>query len=629
MLEAIRKRSSSIVVKALLGLLILSFAAWGIGDMIRTGAAVSSVADVGEVEIAPEALDAEVQREMDNLRRALGTSFNQDVIQLAGLAGVVIHRIVDRTLFSLGAESLGVTVGDDLVSAEIRRTPTFANELGHFDRLRFQEVIRSQGWSEPRFIELMRRDMARAQYLDSVNTGGPAPAALAEVLYKHRRQGRIASVVTVTDASMPAPAAPDEGTLAKFHQDNAARYTAPEYRAVTAVRLDAADLAGEMSVTEDEVRESFEARADEFQTPERRRIQQMLLASEGEAKAAHERLMKGEDFKAVAKDAAGMDDSLINLGTVTRDGLPIPEMADAAFALVNGTFSAPTKSPLGWHILRVDLIEPGSQQSFEDVREPVANDLKREKAVDGLYELANRLEDSLGGGATLEEASNTLNLKLVTVAAIDATGKGKDGQPVSGLPGGPFLNTVFSTESGEASILTETGADGYFILRVDEVIPPALRPLEEVRAAASADWTAEKRAEAAKAAADAIAEKVRGGTALAEAADGLSVSEAGPMTRDGGGAPAGMAPTQVAALFDQVVGGVAVGRGGDGYIVARLERIEEADPASDKTTLDSMKAQISGAMRGDLLAQLAAGLRVRHPVAIHTGAIQQMYTTQQ
>ena len=53
MLRQIRERTGSLVVKIILGLLIISFGAWGIGDMVTFQADDQPVAEVAGKEIEP------------------------------------------------------------------------------------------------------------------------------------------------------------------------------------------------------------------------------------------------------------------------------------------------------------------------------------------------------------------------------------------------------------------------------------------------------------------------------------------------------------------------------------------------------------------------------------------------
>jgi peptidyl-prolyl cis-trans isomerase D len=622
MLDAIRKRATSIVAFGLISLLILSFVVWGIGDLFRVRVA-DVVAEVGGVDISPDRLGNEFQRELNRLGSQSGIQMTREQGRSFGLLESVLNTMIDRTLYGLGASDLGVAISDDLIAKDIRAKPEFRNQLGTFDSNQFYQVLRSNGFSEGTYVALLRDDLARGQYMDSIRAGGVAPGALVEAVYRHRQERRRADVIKVADKSMTLGREPGESDLAAFHKDNPAPFTAPEYRKLTAVILDAGELAREIAVSDDELADAYQQRDTEFQQPERRRLRQMVLAEEADAKRALGLLDEGRDFAEVAKEVSGAD--ALDLGLVGRARL-LPEMADAAFSLAEGAYSQPFESPLGWHLVMVSGIEEATVQTLDQVRDKLRVDVAREKAIDGLFSLANQLEDQLGGGSTLEEAAGRLNLRLLRIDAADRLGLDAFGNPVTGLPpGNVFLDSAFRTSEGEESPLMETGTDGYFIVRVDGVTTPALRPLNAVRADVTAAWKAERRASAADTAAQALLEKIKGGAGLAESAKGYKVSKPEPFTRRTVNAEQGLTPELVSGVFAIKPGEAVMARGIGGVYVARLEEILPANPLSDSEGLKSLETQLTRSVQADLLTQLAGALRERYPVSVNTRVIEQNF----
>ena len=150
------------------------------------------------------------------------------------------------------------------------------------------------------------------------------------------------------------------------------------------------------------------------------------------------------------------------------------------------------------------------------MRDGLSREMKLERAKDVLFELANKVEDELAGGAGLEETTQRLALKLRTLEAIDVTGRDKAGQPIADLPAATeFLRAAFEADSGIETALTETDDGGYFILRVDRITPPSVRPLETVREEVAATWTARQRAETARTKAQQAAERIKDGAEMA------------------------------------------------------------------------------------------------------------------
>jgi peptidyl-prolyl cis-trans isomerase D len=322
-----------------------------------------------------------------------------------------------------------------------------------------------------------------------------------------------------------------------------------------------------------------------------------------------------------------MDPAAIDLGAIARDQIPA-ELADPVFSLAAGGISAPLKSPLGWHIVKIVAVEPPQKRTLNDVRETLAKDLARDKALDGLISLANRFEDALGGGATLEDAAAAVGIRVVKVSGLDARGNGPDGKPVSteGLPKLDLLAQIaFATGEGTESPLTEMGESGYFALRVDKVIPPALKPLADVRGEVLAAWRAQKLSGLAKAEAEALAREVRAGESLKTAAAKrkLSASEPAPMGRDGGGV---LPPPAAAALFGLASAGeVAVARTPEGYHVVRLVAVQAADPAQDVQGVDKIARELAQAIGNDLHVALETALRREIPVKIREANLDRIF----
>ena len=626
MLTAIRTHTKSLVVKILAGLLVVSFAVWGIEDMFTLAtSSASPIFEVGSLEGDEDVIRDEVRRQIRRLRPMFGNQFTVDQAKALGIVESVVQRQIDDTALRLASQGMGIEISDDLVSKEIRNTPGF-QAFGSFDQARFQRFLNENLMTEARYIAAIRGELSNNQLLDSF-TSKTAPKMLVDSVYRHRQEKRIAETIVVSDSTQQKISEPDQPTLIGYHKDKASLFTAPEYRALSVVRLDAADLAGEILVANNEVKEAYEARVDEFTTPETRNVKQMIVAEEADAKRASEALSQGRDFAAVAMEIAKMDATAIDLGRVGRADMPFPELTDAVFALKSGESSAPQKSPLGWHVFSVNGIQLGGTKTFDGVKDRLTKDIAMEKAIDSLFELANKLEDSLGGGATLEETASQLNLKVVKFDAVDRSGKGKDSKPISNLPGSDFIGIAFSTEEGAESPLSETGNDGYFVLRVDGITAPVLKPLDTIKAEVIQAWKDEKRAEKSKQAATAIVARVNSGTLLNAIASemGLEIMTSPALTRQPGKNSGGLPQPLVDKIFSLSKGEAAMARSGSGYAVGRLKEVTTAVPAADKEGLDKISDQLGLALQEDIFTQLAGGLRDRYGVTVNRQAIDGLF----
>src|ERR1700741_1343621 len=116
MLQAIRSKAGSLVVKILFALLIVSFGIWGIGDIFRErSAAETTVANVGDLKVQADELQIAVRREMERMNTILGGSFPMAQAKQIGLIDTVLDRIVAADLLELEDRRLRLLVDDQVV----------------------------------------------------------------------------------------------------------------------------------------------------------------------------------------------------------------------------------------------------------------------------------------------------------------------------------------------------------------------------------------------------------------------------------------------------------------------------------------------------------------------------------
>jgi peptidyl-prolyl cis-trans isomerase D len=627
MLIKIRSKVAYVTMRLLLVLLIAAFGLWGIGDVIRSGGRGNDVATVGDVGIDGRDFQEQYRREFQRVSASLGGTLEAETARQLGLPERMIERMITQSLLDQAGVEFGMRVSDAVVRATIEADKTFAGETGAFDRARFARVLQQSNLSEAGYVALLRGDVLRQQILKAVAAGAAAPPALVDRLYAYRRERRVAETLTLANDSAKGIAAPDDAALAAFHKDNADRYQSPELRAVTYVRLMPDDLVDEMTVAEDVLRAEVAARRGEFDTPERRTLEQIVLADEAAARAVFEKLRAGGDFAAVAREETGGDP--VALGTLEQDDIigPLADLAEAAFAPAAGEYTEPTPTSLGWHIVKVVAIEPGVEASEAEVREKIAFELKQQQAVDSMIAIANQFDDEIAGGASIEDTAAKLGLKVETIAAADAAGKTPDGADIPDVTGNAALLTLIgSTQEGETTPLTETPDGGYLVLRVDKVTPAGERPFDQVRDQVAADWNAAERDKVTAAKAASIVERVTAGATLAAIAaeEGLTVMTSQGFARDGGDPNANVSLELARKVFKLAPGGATTAPGVGSHTVAVLREVAPAD--ADSEIAAKLKATLTETMADNLLDQFIGALRQEIGVEIDREKLERLLT---
>lgn len=623
MLQKLRSSSASIVAKGLFVLLILSFAAWGIQGYIFQAQQKSAVATVGDAKITAPEVAVAFRRDLRRYQRA-GVNITAEQARQMGILNQALDRLIAGRLYTEAADWLGMAVSDATVSSEIRQEPAFFDENQLFSKTRFQAVLSQAEYSEGQFVADMRRDILRRQILNSLDIGIDAPLALAEPLNAWRGEKRITTLAEVKlDESLDV-GEPGEDALKKLHEELAARYTAPERRVVSYIDISPSVAMRDIQVTEEQLRENYQSQIDEFREPRKRIVQQIRLADEATAKKAAEALASGKSFEDVAKEFGTGDAANLEFGRFADGEFPIPEVAGVIDALDVGGVSGPVETAFGWHIFRLAGFQEERIQPFEEVRSQIETTLKNEKVGDILYKLSTSIQDAIAGGATLELAAQSAGLEVHKVGPLDMQGLDVSGDRVTGLPEGDFLQGAFAAAAGTTSQMTQSKDGGYFILRVDEVIPSAVRPLADVRDDVVAAWKKEQRKSAARERALAIVQRIENGIALKTIAEeeGLILSESKPFDRRGQGAETPLVtPALVSDIFKVKVGQAAMEESSDGYTVAQLKEILPADAAE----AEGLAKTLGDSMTSDVVVQFNNALRDRFGVEVDQSALARLF----
>jgi peptidyl-prolyl cis-trans isomerase D len=627
-LQTLRKHSKGWVAGILFVVLIAAFAVWGIGDMLRTSGPTGPVITVGSSNVEAREFDQVYRRQIQALENQLRRNIDYATAKQLGLVDGIIAQIVTERLILLEAAARGIVVSDKIVRDEIMATEGFKGTDGRFSPLAFQRALQNVGISESDYVQSRKAELAREYLLGTIGTIETAPKAIADKVFAFRSELRVAEVITVAASAMKV-ADPDAAALEAFHKANAAKFTAPEYRTLTIVWVTPALLAERVKLTKEEIKAEYEKRIAAFTTPETRNLQQIQLPDEETAKKAYAALQGGRTFEAVAQEFTKAKP--VDMGKVKKADIPIPALADAAFALKAGEIGAPVKSAFGWHIILCVDITPEVVRPLADVERELEKDMRLREAAKLLPKLRDDIDDALGGGQKIDAVAQKFELPVVKVAAVDARGQDAEGKKVEGLPADPeFLARAFKQGKGEEGEIVDLRSAGFYMVRVDDIVPSRLRPLETVKEAVTAEWRIAEQLKAAKAEAERLAGLVRGGQKFDEVAKaaGLEIKRTKPIPRGETGGEDGAAEGSIEQrVFAAKIGDVIVAPDKDaGWSVARIEAGPTGEKPDEKER-EKFLADYRRAIGDDLVAGFQRHLRASYPIKVDRTAIDQIYTT--
>lgn len=484
MLDALRRGASGWAAKILLGLLIFSFAIWGVGGAFQ-GFNRPKLAVVGGIEISPAQFQREYQQQLFQLGQRYRKRLSSKEARALRVAERSLNTLITNTTVNLHAQKLGLGISDEQVADIIAKDPSFQGRNGEFDQKAFEYALDQMGLRQSSYMALQREELIRNQIVFTLTSAAYVPETLAKAFYHYGNDERKVKYFTVPLDILGKIAPPDEAAVKAYYESHKAKYMAPEYRKIAMILLSVEASKKVAPVTDDELKAAYEASKEEYGTPEKRTIEQLSFKDKAAAEEARSKLKKGADFLKLGKEL-GLKDDDMKLGTFSKEQFADKKVAEAAFKLKKNKISDVIEGffPV---IVRVTKIESATQRSFKEAKKEIRDKIlkKRDaeakaKASEELSKTYDDIEEARKKGANLTEAAKELNLKLETLV-FDQNGMGQDGKPVPVVVEHPDIaKLTFESDVGVENNPVSF-ADGNAFVDVLEIIPERQKSLDEVR----------------------------------------------------------------------------------------------------------------------------------------------------
>ena len=512
MLSILRKKAQSTVIQGLVLLIAVVFVFWGVGSNLNNNR--NSIAVVNGKEISIQEYQRAYDRAVERYRKQFGGQVPANFFETINLKGQVVGQLVQEELLRQGAEAMGLAVSKNAIQRAVEKMEVFQKD-GHFDLDRYKKILSRNRLTPTSFEAGLRNDLLAKMTLNGIESFALVPEDEQHLWLRYIAEEIKLAVTTVSAADFEDKVQVKDAELAAWYEKNKNKYTTePKIRLKYLFFASRIPNGGE-EIGEEALKARYEADKDRYRVPEQRHARHILLqvAPDADEKtvAAKEELARkvlamarnGQDFAELAKKysegpsaAKGGD-----LGFFAKNRMVKP-FADAVFSMDKGQVAGPVRTQFGFHIIKLEEIRPARIRDFEEVRDELKKKIEQEEGRASAFKAASEAYEGIMRAGSLEKYSRE---KGVDLKQTDFFSRSK---PPAGIVADPaFLNEAFKLGKGELSSLVEVGRKGYAILFVDDVKPPVIPPLEEVRDRVVRDYKREKAVElAAKAAEQELAE---------------------------------------------------------------------------------------------------------------------------
>ncbi len=312
MLQTMRQSTQSTAAKVIIGLIVLSFAAFGLETLLPGGAG-TSVAEVNGEEITPFALQEAITQQKRQLVSILGDDIDPALLDDERLRPRALDSLVQRALLLQKTSALQLVASGAQVSESITSIEAFQFN-GEFSPDAYKSVLANAGYTLERFRRAQADDIVLAQLQASISESEFVTSTELSAAANVIAEERDVRFLVVPDASLLDDADLSDDALRAFYNDNESLFFTQEQVIVDYIQLNPSDF--DVEVDDAVVREQYEAVKDEYQVSEQARVSHILLM-QGEEEtdatfasrlsAVTSRLSDGEDF---ADLAATLSDDL-------------------------------------------------------------------------------------------------------------------------------------------------------------------------------------------------------------------------------------------------------------------------------------------------------------------------------
>jgi len=528
------------------------------------------------------------------------------MLRSLGLEEQVFEGLVAEKLLVLEARRLGLRVSD----AELARSLATAPDLQLDGRFMGSEELRRrlnlQGVSIAEF-EASRRTRLLAEKVEAlVAAGVTVSAEEVERAYRQRVEQVKAEYVFVDAARHAGEIAVSEDEIRGRFESRKEEYRIPERRKVRYALLDREALRAQVTLTDADIEAAYQQRRDEFRVAEQACASHILVkVKEGEAGEGHpeaearrlaegilQSLANGADFAELARTKSedkGSAPGGGDLGCFER-GRMLVEFDNAAFGLDKGQTSELVRTSAGFHIIRLNDRKEETVRPLNEVKETLRQQLLAQRVRSLAEEKATRIGAALRRGRALEEAARGEGLSIQTSPPFAR------GETVEPLSSQLLVARAFALEKGQVEPDAYGVPRGAVFFELAEIEAPRLPELKEVEDRIRAELAEEKSLERARATAQELrARAERAGLERAASALGLVRKETpSPVGRGQALGDLGSGAALDAAAFSLAAKTLSEPlRVSGGYAILRVLERNDFDPAA----FEKEKGRVGAALR--------------------------------
>ncbi len=475
MLNTLRKSVAGPFVKLLIGILILSFAVWGIQDIF--GNYKNSVAiEIDGNEISLDELVNEYNYQLSTISSQLNKQISFDESMALGIDKIAIENLIRKMILQIELNKYGINIPEEFIAQKIVNDDAFKSE-GVFNKARYRQLLSFSGYTEESFLISELNANKQNQLYSLIANKNYIPNTLLDIINDYNSTEKVINYIEIPKKNISVKT-PSERELLEFYDKFQNGYRKSETRDFDALILNADSLKNNISVSQTEIQNYYNENIDSFKVEETRDVYQFFFDD----------LITAEEFLAESKsvsfeillDSYNLSKSDDYLGNIRKDDILDSDLAEIAFNIDAKSFSNPIDGLLGLSIVYIDEIYEGFTPPLNELASTIEEELKLEAALNLIDDVFFSIEDDFLSGMHMQEVADKNKINLTNFAKVDINGKDFDNNDINVIQNDELLQKLFNSGIGDFIEVVET-EDSYIWIKLNAINEPFIRSFKDVR----------------------------------------------------------------------------------------------------------------------------------------------------
>ncbi len=409
MLDIIRNLVSSIFGKLLLAIMVLSFALWGVGDILSSGNS-QLAAKIGNEKISLDEFYIKFQQTVRDYNQNTNSNLSLKEAYELKLHNLLLQDLIYYKMVNDYSKKRDIYLNEESLKLVISNLDEFKDSNEKFSNIKYKNFILNNFQSEETFLREIENSIFQGIIFESFNADNYISDAIINKLYDYEGEKRTITYFLLNKNEVKIDTS--DSLIRDYYSNNKSKYLIPEKTIIDIIEVNINDFKRLDNINTVEAKDYYNSNIDQYTEEESRNIQFIRFTNESEAYDFYD-LVADKNVNDFNEYIRINDLKLSNIEQFTGDTFS-KKISEFIFKLEVNTLSNPISyGDLGFYLFMVNEVNDEKVINFENVKSEIIEYLALEAAYQEFDDAINILDEMLINDYNFDEiVENQVNSKV-------------------------------------------------------------------------------------------------------------------------------------------------------------------------------------------------------------------------